>query len=82
MAPITSLPPNLIHAEFKKNLPQKNEASPIRFCPQWTRKETGDKNKEPTVKITLSVDVTKTYPIFSSGQVCSSPAVAELRGSD
>ena len=69
MAPITSLPPNLIHQDFKTNLPPKSEASPIRFCPQWTRKESSKKEKEPSVKITINTDVTKTYFIFSSGNM-------------
>ena len=69
MASIVALPKNLSHSDFEKNLPPKSEIAPIRFCQQWSRKTSEVKGKNDLVKITISGSVSKSYPIFESGNM-------------
>ena len=69
MASIVALPKNLAHADFEKNLPPKSEIAPIRFCQQWTRKTSEVKGKHEMVNIVISGSVSKSYPIFRSGNM-------------
>jgi hypothetical protein len=71
-----------VHCEFRKNLPERNVLSPLRFATGWHRndfRQYGDRDENPT-QWTISGTATATVgqplpakPVSSSGGKSNSP---------
>ena len=69
MPAIVSLHKGLAHSDFEKNLLPESQRSPLRFVPTWSRKTAKTASKHDMVKITINGTVSKSYRIFTGGNM-------------